>query len=283
MRNRRVPVRQPTAAIGPPFSLPSRGLGWRGSVVLQEVFGVALDMAEVGVFGKLAAGSSEWVDMTSSFPRLFAAWLGVRVANRKKVRWQSIATHESGGLSPFRGHRSTLNAWRNIIIAGGLVNSSDPYRELHVTPAGNAPRMTRPPSHDCGCSTTRSRDANARRTCDNSAFADKGDEPWMSDRPLSPSTMLPSRRFRRSSRNARRRCGTTQPMASLHFGELRTTRFSIRIVTYSRIKRRLRHGRGIATRRKFLAAFPWRRTVHPRRMNLTLATNFSNTATIAMA
>jgi hypothetical protein len=56
-------------------------------------------------------GSSEWLDMTSSFPRLLAAWLGVRVANRKKVRWQSIATHESGGLSPFRGHRSALNAW----------------------------------------------------------------------------------------------------------------------------------------------------------------------------
>jgi hypothetical protein len=52
-----------------------------------------------------------------------AAWLGVRVANRKKVRWQSIATHESGGLSPFRGHSSALNAYRTIIIAGGLVNS----------------------------------------------------------------------------------------------------------------------------------------------------------------
>ncbi len=58
--------------------------------------------------------------MTSSFPRLLAAWLGVRVANRKKVRWQSIATHESGGLSPFRGHRSALNAWRYIIISGAL-------------------------------------------------------------------------------------------------------------------------------------------------------------------
>src|SRR5260370_23741318 len=48
--------------------------------------------------------------MTSSFPRLFAAWFGVRVANRKKVRWQSIATHESGGLSRFGGHSSALNA-----------------------------------------------------------------------------------------------------------------------------------------------------------------------------
>src|SRR5580698_5183347 len=48
--------------------------------------------------------------MTSSFPRLLAAWLGVRVANRKKVRWQSIATHESGRLSLFREHSSALNA-----------------------------------------------------------------------------------------------------------------------------------------------------------------------------
>src|SRR5579871_6485456 len=48
--------------------------------------------------------------MASSFPRLLAAWLGIRVANRKKVRWQSIATHQSGGLSPFRGHSSALNA-----------------------------------------------------------------------------------------------------------------------------------------------------------------------------
>jgi hypothetical protein len=48
--------------------------------------------------------------MTSSFPRRLAAWLVVRVASRKKVRWQSIPMHESGGLSPFRGHRSALNA-----------------------------------------------------------------------------------------------------------------------------------------------------------------------------
>jgi hypothetical protein len=69
----------------------------------------------------VGAGLEE--DMTSSFPRLLAAWLGVRVANRKKVRLQSIVTHDSGGLSPFRGHSSALNAWRYIIIAEGLVNS----------------------------------------------------------------------------------------------------------------------------------------------------------------
>src|SRR5579863_9767333 len=56
--------------------------------------------------------------MTSSFPRRLAAWLGVRVANRKKVRWQSMATDESGGLSPFRGHSSVLNARRHAIVAG---------------------------------------------------------------------------------------------------------------------------------------------------------------------
>src|SRR6516225_3514032 len=58
--------------------------------------------------------------MTSSFPRLLAAWLGVRVTNRKKVRWQSIATHESGGLSPFRGHRSALNARVQFTSAGAF-------------------------------------------------------------------------------------------------------------------------------------------------------------------
>jgi hypothetical protein len=58
--------------------------------------------------------------MTSSFPRLLAAWLGVRVANRKKVRWQSIATHESGGLSPFRGHSSALNASVQFTRAGAF-------------------------------------------------------------------------------------------------------------------------------------------------------------------
>lgn len=49
--------------------------------------------------------------MTTLFPRLLAAWLGVRVANRKKVGRRSTATHESGGLSPFRGHSSALRAW----------------------------------------------------------------------------------------------------------------------------------------------------------------------------
>ena len=58
--------------------------------------------------------------MTSSFPRLLAAWLDVRVANRKKVRWQSIATHESGGLSPFRGHSSALNASVQFTRAGAF-------------------------------------------------------------------------------------------------------------------------------------------------------------------
>jgi len=58
--------------------------------------------------------------MTSSFPRLLAAWLGVRVANRKKERWQSIATHESGGLSPFRGHSSALNASVHFTNAGAF-------------------------------------------------------------------------------------------------------------------------------------------------------------------
>src|SRR5262249_31766232 len=45
---------------------------------------------------------------------------GVRVANRKKVRWQSTATHESGGLSPFRGHRSALSAWTDYIRRDAL-------------------------------------------------------------------------------------------------------------------------------------------------------------------
>src|SRR5262245_60873337 len=59
--------------------------------------------------------------MPSSFPRRVAAWLGVRVANRKKVRWRSTATHRSGGLSPFRGHSSVLNAGGYITPVGGLV------------------------------------------------------------------------------------------------------------------------------------------------------------------
>jgi hypothetical protein len=48
--------------------------------------------------------------MKTSFPRLLAAWLGVRVANRKKVRYQLVETHQSGGLGPLRGHGSVLNA-----------------------------------------------------------------------------------------------------------------------------------------------------------------------------
>src|SRR5260370_29738279 len=58
--------------------------------------------------------------MTSSFPRPLAAWLGVRVASRKKERWQSIAMHESGGLSPFRGHGSALNAGVQFTRAGAF-------------------------------------------------------------------------------------------------------------------------------------------------------------------
>jgi len=54
----------------------------------------------------------------AQFPRLLAAWLGVRVANRKKVRWQSAGTHESGGLSPFRGHISAPNASVQFTRAG---------------------------------------------------------------------------------------------------------------------------------------------------------------------
>ena len=58
--------------------------------------------------------------MTSSFPRLSAAWLGVRVASRKKVRRPLIAMHESGGLSPFRGHGSALNAGVEFTRAGAF-------------------------------------------------------------------------------------------------------------------------------------------------------------------
>lgn len=56
----------------------------------------------------------------AQFPRMLAAWLGVRVANRKKVRWQSVGTHESGGLSPFRGHSSALNASVQYTRAGAF-------------------------------------------------------------------------------------------------------------------------------------------------------------------
>src|SRR5271165_6048616 len=58
--------------------------------------------------------------MTSSFPRRLAAWLVVRIASRKKERWQSIAIHESGGLSPFRGHGSALNAGVQFTRAGAF-------------------------------------------------------------------------------------------------------------------------------------------------------------------
>jgi hypothetical protein len=58
--------------------------------------------------------------MTSSFPRVLGAWPGVRVANRKKIYRLSIATHESGGLSPFRGHSSALNASVQFIRAGAF-------------------------------------------------------------------------------------------------------------------------------------------------------------------
>src|SRR5579863_3822012 len=68
--------------------------------------------------------------MTSSFPRLLAAWLGVRVANRKKVRCQSLATHESGGLSPFRGHSSALNACGYIISICHQINP--PYLAISL-------------------------------------------------------------------------------------------------------------------------------------------------------
>ena len=87
--------------------------------------------------------------MTSSFPRRLAAWLGVRVAIRKKVRWQSIATHGSGGLSPFRGHRSALYACGQFTRAGAFdkreVRESRLSRLPHRRRESASPRLTLSP------------------------------------------------------------------------------------------------------------------------------------------
>jgi hypothetical protein len=95
----------------------------------EQVFGLLAKLGETWLRGQHARGCRLGTRHDDPFPRRLAAWLGVRVANRKKVRWQSIARPGSGGLSPFRGHSSTLNVRRYIIIAGELVNSCRMLRE----------------------------------------------------------------------------------------------------------------------------------------------------------
>ena len=60
-----------------------------GTVRLEEFLGLLAKLVETRPGGKRARGRRREWDMTSSFPRLLAAWLGVRVANRKKVRRRS--------------------------------------------------------------------------------------------------------------------------------------------------------------------------------------------------
>ena len=67
------------------------------------------------------------------------------------------------------------------------------------------------------------------------------------------------------------------------FWRVRTTRFSTPIFTYSRIRRRLLPGRGIAMKLNTLAVFLMTTNVNPRLVNRSLATSFSNTATLATA
>ncbi len=76
-----------------------------GEVRIEQFLCLLAELGKARLVRESARGA-ERKDMTSSFPRLLAAWLDVRVANRKKVRWHYVLF--PAGSTTMRGRVSLL-------------------------------------------------------------------------------------------------------------------------------------------------------------------------------